>query len=76
MAETRTQRVRILVAIDDGGRWSAIGASTMPDDQCREWIVIDGLSNHLSYYWVEAEVPLPTTPPTIDGVATEAEPHG
>jgi hypothetical protein len=47
----------------------------MPDDECRNCIYIDNLNEHLVYYWVEAEVPIPTTL-TIDGVATEAEPHG
>ena len=64
-----TVRVRILVAVDDRGQWSSGGYhlahhKSQPDP--REWMSIDDLTEHLSYHWIEADIPVPTIT-TIEG---------
>jgi hypothetical protein len=67
---TEAVRVRILVAIDDNGKWSACGYYSNDDAATRDVIFIDDIGEHLSYHWVEADIPIPT-PLTINGVVTE-----
>lgn len=65
----KTKRVRILVAMDDTGKWASHGSYTENDEVCREWICIDGLNECISYHWVEAEIPLPSAE-VIEGAVT------
>lgn len=64
-----TKRVRVLVAIDDRGEWSAFG-SHHGDKDSRDRIFIDDLHEHTIYRWVEADVPIPTEE-TIEGDVSE-----
>ena len=61
-----TARVRVVVAVDSEGKWSAVGASHFNDDDARECCYIDDLGTHLAYHWIEADVPIPA-PQTILG---------
>jgi hypothetical protein len=63
-----TVRVRILVAIDRNGKWTATGASWYKDEDTRSIAFIDDLESGEAYHWVEADVPLPTEMgPAIEG---------
>jgi hypothetical protein len=66
-----TVRVRVLVAIDDKGDWTAVGLSRYEEADCRDVIFTDDLGEHLTYHWVEADVPIPA-PLTIEGIVQNA----
>ena len=72
MAEQK--RVRILVAIDAKGEWSATGFHRWDDAEAMDCIFIDDLGVHLSYHWIEADVPIPE-PSTIEGEVSPGEPE-
>ena len=55
----RTTRVRILVAVDPAGNWSAFGAIGYDEADDARNIYIDDLKEGERYYWVEADVPVP-----------------
>lgn len=61
-----TKRVRLLVAIDDCGHWTCFGGTNISDDEAREWICTDDMNEHMSYHWIEADVPLPASI-TVEG---------
>lgn len=57
----RTVRVRIAVAIDASGAWSACGGTHCTgDEDAREWLYLEDLKEGEHYYWVEADVPVPS----------------
>ncbi len=64
--QTRTIRVRILVAVDSKGQWVSHGASGQNDATKRYWIVTEGLGERVAYRWVEADVPVPAEV-TVEG---------
>ena len=71
-----TVRVRIAVAVDPTGHWSSAGWSR--DDGSREEdgslmdLAVDNVGQGESRCWVEADVPLPLVPQTIQGTVMEA----
>lgn len=74
--ECKTVRVRIAVAVDTKGKWSACGWKSdgkQYDKEARD-SAIDGLYNDGSYnvHWIEADVPVPQET-MIEGTATPAE---
>lgn len=62
-----TKRVRILVAIDSEGKWTSAGYDYGNGNDPHDWIMLDDLGPHMSYHWVEADVPLPVST-TIEGL--------
>ena len=64
-------RVRIAVAVDEHGDWGVSARSESssidPFIEASEWI-----SKVVSFCWVEADVPLPLAPATVQGTVTEA----
>ena len=54
-----TVKVRIAVAVDPSGDWSAAGHrdATWKDVD----YILDGVGNGEARYWVEAELPIPET---------------
>lgn len=63
-----TVRVRVLVAIDSNGKWTATGASWHTDKEVKEYAFVDDLDSGEVYYWIEADVPLPAEAgPAIPG---------
>ena len=68
-----TVRVRILVAIDRDGKWTALGAWSYTDDEMKDLIFTDNLDPGEVYHWIEANVPLPTEAgPAIGGTVSPA----
>ncbi len=66
-------KVRIALAIDPTGRYSACGYTCADQDDL--WCgVADDLAQGERRYWVEVVVPVPTGPETVTGTATEAKP--
>ena len=61
----KTVRVRIAVAVNDKGQWSASGASNLSEGEsvsgALDWLINaeDGVSE--SVHFVEAEIPLPAS---------------
>lgn len=59
----KTVRVRIAVAITPDGLWACAGNWDAPDDELMSF-AIDRLycqQQEADYYWIEADVPVPTT---------------
>lgn len=65
-------KIKILVAIDNEGKWAAAGYFSWSEAETKDCIFIDDLGTHLSYFWVEAEIPVPTIA-SVEGVATETD---
>ena len=75
-ARQRTVRVRIAVAVDEEGLWVCEGGSLFHGDEAA-----NGLKNLLPgdyprrqaarLTWVEADVPLPEPPATVEGEAQD-----
>jgi hypothetical protein len=61
----RTVRVRIAVAVDHTGAWSAGGTSEYASDdkRNRECVYLEGLQEGEVFHWVEADVPVPVLQP-------------
>jgi hypothetical protein len=54
-----TVNVRIGVAVDETGKWCSIGWAMMPEDEIYQ--AADGAdTGAVRYFWLEAELPLPT----------------
>lgn len=70
----KTKRVRILVAIDDTGRWTSHGSYYEDDEVCREWICIEEMNTCISYHWIEADIPWPSAATITGNVSTEGKP--
>lgn len=68
MSEQPKVRVRIAVAVDEHGNWDA----GEDGDAAAEWLVGRG-AERISHCWIEADVPLPLPPQTIEGTVTPAE---
>lgn len=70
-AAPMVKRVRVLVAIDHEGKWSSAGYDygDGSGSDPKEWLIIDGLSEHMSYHWVEADVPVPSESIVVGRVA-------
>lgn len=58
MSERKTVRVRIAVAVDPSGDWSACGWAGSEDDDKRG-IASDTVGEHEAIYWLEADLPIP-----------------
>ena len=50
-------RVRIAVAVDDTGKWAAVGYKGMDDGDM--YSIADDLSVNARYFWLESDLPLP-----------------
>lgn len=61
----KTVRVRILVAVDEAGKWTSAGYAG--DTDAKDWIMLDDLGETIAYRWVEADVPLPEVDITVEG---------
>lgn len=76
MTAPRTVKCRIALAVDRSGAWCAGGSA---DKKGRLYdgmdYILDGLDTGEARYYVEVEVPIPTTP-TIQAQATPAEGGG
>lgn len=62
-----TKRVRIRVAICPDGQWSAGGHSGQSDEEMTKYLFIDNLPGSENFYWVEAEIPVPSSDSVIEG---------
>lgn len=66
MDKPKTVRVRIAVAVDETGDWSASGWRLTPGrspaghyDEM-QGIALDGvMGKHVVYHWIEADIPIP-----------------
>ena len=68
--QSKTQRVRILVAIDGKGNWASANCGGQRDDDVlNDHIRVDYLDDPFVFHWIEADVPIPQET-TIAGVAT------
>lgn len=70
MKAPRTVRVRILVAVDDKGQWVSAGyysGAEAANNNPKEWIALDDLTEVMRYHWIEADIPLPEAETTIAG---------
>ena len=74
-AEMTRARVRILVAIDVDGAWSAQGDSNSTELEVRGWVSESDIGWPRMHYWVEADVTIPMRGPDamIEGDVTDAE---
>ena len=76
MAEPRTQKIRIAVAVTSTGAWNAVSwggdgsTSTVQDwrESAFEGLDAPGVEG---FCWVEVEIPLPEDGVTVQGVAGE-----
>ncbi len=66
MDEEKTVRVRIAVAVDKDGKWSACGLPSYEswDEAMDCWV--DDLAPGEAQYWVEATLPIPAIE-TVEG---------
>lgn len=55
---TILKKVRIMVAIDPDGNWSAMGWEKATEDELKE-IVAENIANGENYYWVTAMIEIP-----------------
>ncbi len=64
---TKTVKVRIAVGVDAEGNWTGYGWRDAPDD-ARETlnVCLDDINDGEIVYWLTAELPIPTEPPTIE----------
>lgn len=62
-------KIKILVAVDDEGNWVAMGSSS--SETTPDWLPVDDLGLHLSYLWVEAEIPIPEIKTVQGGVTSD-----
>ena len=63
----KTIRVRILVAVNHDGEWSAVGGSYCDGKKAKEYVYLDEMKEgEHYYYWVEADIPVPNN--EIEGV--------
>jgi hypothetical protein len=60
----RTVTVRIAVAVDKDGKWTA-GVGN------HECLILDDLAEGEAWHWVEAELPIPGDPPVTRGRVAE-----
>lgn len=70
-----TVRARILVGIDSLGQWVAAGYSYHGDDgyvHPRNLLDVDELAPLVSYYWIDADVPLTCDLPLLTGGVSHA----
>lgn len=61
MADQQTVKVRIAVAVDPTGAYSATGYDTMSEKNGFDFIT-DTLQPGEARYWVTAELPIPAAP--------------
>ncbi len=59
----KTVKVRVAVAVDPSGKWSAAGWSRegTPDEGAAMDLVLESVDEGEARYWIEAELPLPGT---------------
>ncbi len=60
----KTVKVRVAVAVDPSGKWSAAGWSRedgTPDEGAAMDVVLESVDEGEARYWIEAELPLPGT---------------
>lgn len=67
-----TVRVRVLVAVDSDGDWTAAACDNNDVDDAMEWINTRRLRGNIDYHWITAEVPIPRET-TIEGSVSDAE---
>lgn len=67
----KTVKVRIAVAVDSSGNWSASGWKGASDDYAVS-DVIDTVGECVSLFWVTAELPVPEMP-TVAGTVEVAQ---
>jgi hypothetical protein len=71
MSEQKTVRVRILLAVETSGEWSAFGGQ--PDGPDSPELLWGGtLGPYATLHWIEADVPVPVPVaelPAISGIA-------
>lgn len=65
MAEPRTVRVRVAVAVDERGAWWSSGNNYMSEPR-RYRSALSSMQSrrgkHVRVHWIEADLPLPTEP--------------
>lgn len=68
MSEQKTVRVRIAVAVDEGGDWASAGwrrqggtTEQKYDDETQGCALEGVMGTHVAFHWIEADVPLPET---------------
>ncbi len=71
----KTVRVRIAVAVDCEGQWSAFGIWREDDKGTKDNVFIDDLEPGEHYHWVEATLPVPVREhtQTVEGEVTNAK---
>jgi hypothetical protein len=69
MNEPKTVRVRIAVAVNQHGYYSADGGRGAGDAKLKQ-NVREFVKGFAAFHWIEADVPLPLAPQTIHGEAT------
>jgi len=68
VSEQKTMRVRIAVAVDSRGLWSAYGCNNLPTETAIKFVQDDlGRLGFVSF--IEAEVPIPEQ--TIEGTVVD-----
>lgn len=67
----KTVKVRIAVAVDSDGDWSASGWKGARDYHAMG-TAVDGVGDNASRYWITAELPIPEAP-TIAGSVEVAQ---
>ena len=63
MAESKTVKVRIAVAVDHTGAWSSRGWSHHTDPEKLKRYAADDLKLNPAFYFVTAELPIPEVQP-------------
>jgi len=69
---SKTVKVRIAVAVDPSGEWSATGWHEASDELMME-CARDSVADGEALYWLEAELAIPE-PETVQASVTEAAP--
>lgn len=75
MSEPKTVRVRIAVAVTSEGKWTA-GGDDLADPVSLRRVCLEILSvfrRPTVVHWIEADVPLPLEPQTIQGTVVSSE---
>jgi hypothetical protein len=72
MNEPKTVRVRIAVAVNQHGHYSADGGRGASDQRLAQNVrqFVKGLH---ALHWIEADVPLPLAPVVVEGTTAPAE---